>query len=358
MSVLNKIMSNKVVKKNVFVETPMEYINTGCLVLNILFSGRLDGGIPKKKISQIVAPSSLGKSMIALRVAKYAQMMGMEVFFIDTEFAYNEKTALKMKIDLDKLGVIQSNSIEEIQQSLTASINELTQAEKDTILIILDSWGGLVTSKTIDDAISGNDVSDMTVSKKKNALARIITGLQCTTFVVNQTYENIMDKYNPLAVGGGKGLRFASTSIVMGSSKAKSKDTDDDGNTLGSIITASTEKSRLCKERSKLKFLNEYSGGIHPYYGILEDALEGGFVTAPTQGFYTRPTVDGDKKWREKQIWENSDEFWLPIINKTGFAEYIKNKYTFDASELSELATLDIKHILNKDDIFDEEDVE
>ena len=167
-----------------------------------------------------------------------------------------------------------------------------------------------------------------------------------------------MDKYNPLAVGGGKGLRFACTSIVMGSSKAKSKDTDDDGNTLGSIITASTEKSRLCKERSKLKFLNEYSGGIHPYYGILEDALEGGFVTAPTQGFYTRPTVEGDKKWREKQIWENSDEFWLPIINKTGFAEYIKNKYTFDASELSELATLDIKDILNKDDIFDEEDVE
>lgn len=326
MSVLSKIKQNKVIKENVFVDAPIEYISTGSLVLNILFSGKLDGGIVKGKVMQIVAPSSLGKSMVALKIAKQAQKQGMEVFLIDTEFAYDPKFAKSVGLDLDKLLVIQSNSIEEIQQSIVSSVVELPKEDKDNLLVIIDSWGGMVTSKTMDDAIAGKDTTDMTISKKKNSLARLLTGLRTTVFVVNQTYET-MDQYNPLAVGGGKGLYFACSSIVMGTSKAKDKDTS--GEQTGAIITATTKKGRFCIENSKLKYLIQYDGGIHPFYGILEDALEGCYVVKPTQGFYSRPCVPDDKKWREAEIWNKAGEFWGPILQQTDFKKFISDKYTF-----------------------------
>ena len=144
--------------------------------------------------------------------------------------------------------------------------------------------------------------------------------------------HNTMDMYNPLAVGGGKGLFFASSSIVMGTSKAENKDTD--GEISGAIITANTKKSRFARENSKLKFLIKYEGGIHPYYGMLDDAIDGGYVIKPTMGFYSRPSVTDDKKWREKAIWENSPEFWAPILTQTDFPDYIAKKYTFEQSSI------------------------
>ena len=189
MSVLSKIMANKTIKANVFVDRPKEYINTGSLVLNILYSGKLDGGIIKGKVMQIVAPSALGKSILAMKIARSAQKQGMDVLLVDTEFAYDPIFANKVGIEPDKFGVIQTNSMEEIQQSLISAIQELTQDEKDNLLIVLDSWGNMVTSKTMNDAVEGKDVSDMTISKKKNALARMLSGLKTTVFIVNQTYQ-------------------------------------------------------------------------------------------------------------------------------------------------------------------------
>jgi RecA/RadA recombinase len=326
MSVLGKFKQNKLVKANTFVDRPIEYISTGSIPINILFSGKVDGGIVKRKVMQIVAPSSLGKSFVAMKVAREAQRMGMEVMLFDTEFAYNPNFAEKVGIDLDKMEVVQTNRIEEISQMIMAVGEELTPEDRDTLLVIIDSWGNLVTSKTVEDAVSGKDVTDMTIAKKKNTLAKLLTGLKTTVLVVNQTYQT-MDQYNPLAVGGGQGLYYACSSIVMGTSKAKDKDSN--GEITGSVISAVTKKGRFCKENSKLKYLIENSGGIHPYYGIMDDALEGGYVVKPNQGFYTRPCVEGDKKWRESEIWSKAQEFWTPVLRDTDFKQYIEDAYMF-----------------------------
>ena len=208
--------------------------------------------------------------------------------------------------------------------------NDLEKEERAKILIVIDSWGGLVTSKTVEDATIGKDVSDMTVSKKKNSFARLLTGLGFTVFVINQVYDS-MNQYDPLAIGGGRGIYFASSSIVLGSSKAKDKTGDE---VTGAIVTASTKKSRFAKENSKLKYLINYDGGISPFYGILEDALEGGYVDKPNVGWYTRPCVENDKKWRERDLY--SKEFWAPIIANTDFKQYIEKKYTFEHAEIND----------------------
>lgn len=326
MTLAKKISEMKHIKGNIFKETEPVFISTGSLPINILFSGQLDGGIQVGKISMIAAPSSLGKSFVGMKVAKNAQTQhNMTVIIMDTEFAYSPTFARSVGVNEDELFIIQENQIEEIQQKLVSTMMELDDAEKEKTLIIIDSWGGMITSKTTADAVSGKDVTDMTISKKKNSLARLLTGLGCTVFVINQTYET-MDQYNPLAVGGGRGIRFASSAIVMGTSKAKSKDgTDIDG----VIVSAKVDKGRLAVENSKLKYMIKFEGGIHPYYGILDDALEGEFVVKPSMGWYTRPCVPDDKKWREKEIWERSKEFWSPVFTDTEFKQYIEKKYSF-----------------------------
>ncbi|MCK5537939.1 MAG: hypothetical protein KAI79_14020 [Bacteroidales bacterium] len=328
---LGKLAKSKSIKD--FVHDEFEergFISTGSLSLNLLFSGRLNGGIPMGKISQIAAPSSLGKSMIGLKLAKNCQQIDKDwiVVYIDTEEAYDANFAESMGIDPDRVLVIHSNRIEQVQNQIMTLVDELTPEERKKILIVIDSWGGLVTSKTFDDALSGKDVKDMTTSQKKNSLARLINGLGVTIFVVNHVYDSF-NMYDPLEIPGGRGIYFASSSIVLGTSKAKAKDTQSSTDVIGASILATTKKGRFAKELSKLRFLIKYDGGIHPAYGILDDACEFGFVIKPTMGYYSRPMIEGDKKWREREIWDNWKEFWTPLLQTPEFLKAFEEKYTF-----------------------------
>lgn len=191
MSLIGKLSSNKKLQEYIYKdeETPKDFINTGCLSINVLFSGKLDGGIPVGKVNQIAAPSSLGKSFVGMKVVNNAQKKGFEVVYVDTEFAFDYAFADNIGVDKNKILVIQDNQIESVQASIMQIAETLTKEERKKLLVVLDSWGGLVTSKTVDDATSGKDVSDMTVSKKKNSLARLLTGLGVTIFVINQVYD-------------------------------------------------------------------------------------------------------------------------------------------------------------------------
>ena len=332
---IDMMSKSKIVQQSIMKKSEVKFINTGCLTLNLLFSGRLDGGIAIGKVSQIAAPSSLGKSFIGMKVARNAQSQyGMEVLYLDSEYAYSEDFAEAVGVDSSKILVVQENGIEEAQTLIVNAIELIPREDREKLLLIVDSWGGLVTSKTYKDAMEGKDTTDMTISKKKNSFARILTGLGCTVFVINQVYET-MDQYNPLAVGGGKGIYFASSSIVMGTSKAKTK--GDDGEQDGSVVTAKVQKGRFAKEGAKLKYMIQYDGGIHPYWGLMDDCLEGGYVVKPSNGWYTRPSVENDKKWRDAEIWENAAEFFRPIITKTDFKDYMSRLYSFQGSTIQQL---------------------
>ena len=150
--------------------------------------------------------------------------------------------------------------------------------------------------------------------------------------MINQIYENL-DAFNNLSsIPGGKGIYFASSSVVQGTSKAKQKESD--GEITGAIVTAQTRKGRFSREHSKLKYLINYDGGINAYYGLLDFALETGYVEKPSNGFYTRPCVENDKKWREKEIYNK--EFWTPIFKETDFKLSVEKAFSFKHNEIND----------------------
>jgi RecA/RadA recombinase len=346
MSLIKELRKNKLVKDLVFLENKQEFINTGTLALNVLYSGRLDGGIPKNKISMIAGISASSKSYQALKVIKGGQKQKMSIILIDSEFAYNPGFAESIGVDTkdENFIVIQENEIEKVQQILVSTLKDLSREDKENILIVIDSWAQFTTSKTREDAAKGKDTIDLTIAKKKNALARLLTGLYpATIFVVNQTYDSL-DMYSVPKIGGGQGIFYASSSIVQATSKSQDKTSS--GEIEGTIITMIAAKGRFVKEKvTKLKILIKYDGGINPFYGLLNDALEGGYIIKPNQGFYSRANIENDKKFREKEIYNK--EFWLPILRDTDFSWYITKKYGFEETQLMDSEDFDITELKN-----------
>ena len=185
---LDKLRKLKSVQSSVLKEVgEQEFISTGCASLNILFGGGIDRGIAVGKISMIAADSSLGKSFLALKVAKNAQLKRKSVILFDSEKAYSPVMADTLGIRKDDILVIQNTSVEEVATQFMNIVEEIKDKIEDYVFII-DSWNVLVTSKSVEDVAAGKDVADMTTAKKKNTFAKLLLHSGATVFVVNQVY--------------------------------------------------------------------------------------------------------------------------------------------------------------------------
>ena len=93
------------------------------------------------------------------------------------------------------------------------------------------------------------------------------------------------------------------------------------------------EKSRTVKEKSKFPITVKFDGGIDPFSGLLEMALELGYVVKPKNGWYARSFLNEetgemiaeDKSWREKA--SDSTEFWTPLFKHKPFRDAITTRY-------------------------------
>lgn len=309
----------------------IEFLSTNVISLNLLFSGRIDGGIPKGRISMISAPSMLGKSFIAYGLVRNAQKKGMQVCIIDTERAFSFQFAQSVGIDIspEKLVVLQENSIEDVMGIVMTICQEVPKEERKNLLFIIDSWGSLVTSKTLDNALVGNDAADFTIPKKKNNLANILLNTKATYFIANHVYDNVGGMGDLISIPGGRKIVFNSECVVLGKSAAKEKKSASDPTIIGKIITAETYKSRWSKEKSKLQFRIKIDGGLDIFFGILDDALEAGVVENAKAGYYCRPSINKDEAIKESNIYNS--EFWLPIFKETDFKKWLEAKYTFSS---------------------------
>ena len=98
---------------------------------------------------------------------------------------------------------------------------------------------------------------------------------------------------------------------------------------IGYNFIINVEKSRFVREKSKIPVEVTFEGGISKWSGLLDVALEGGFVIKPSNGWYSIVNKEtgevSDKKCRLKDTY--TKEFWLPILADASFPEWVENKY-------------------------------
>ena len=277
--------------------------------------------------------------MIGLNVLKAAQQQGMDCVVIDTEHAFNIELASSLGIDVNNIVIFETALIPELKQVI-ANINKgLTKAESRNVFVLFDSWGPIVEQQVLDKAAEASSAVNMGAAKFKNELANVIGAYGNTVLVLNHVYATLQQYGDAFAIPGGKKLYFLSDAIMMASSAAKAKDKT--GAIYGKIITASVKKGRAAKEFAKTHFLIEHSGGVNPYYGLLDDAEAAGSVvrqSRPALRFY-RPKYDVDEATGEVTKWWKEDElycakFWIPLYKDETFNKYVETKFAFEDSEM------------------------
>lgn len=324
MSIVNSLSKNKKIMQFASAQKEPEYISTGLISTNLLFSGKVKGGVRKGRMSMMAAPPQLGKSLIGLQTLANAQKKGMHCVYIDAERAYRPSQAASFGIDTDDLIILDTQNIIEIKHVIGQMISEIPVEDRENVFIFFDSWGPLVTTNALDKAEAGKDTQDMGATAKwKNELANILLASHFTCFIINHIYDNLGGFGDPYIIPGGKKVLFNSDYVVMGASKSKERDKDRE--ITGAIIKAKTVKSRDSKEHSVLEYRIKQDGGLDTWYGFLDLALEGGFVIKPKNGRYSRPCVEGDREWKEDEIY--CADFWVPVFKNTEITDFLEASF-------------------------------
>lgn len=256
------------------------FVSTGCYLLDAALSAKLvGGGILGGRIFGLLGESGAGKSFIAYSICKSAQKDGYSVIYIDTENSIDLEGITKFGIENtnDKLRLIRSNKVEDINMSLTQLLDELKEAKLGgydipKILIVLDSIGMMSSNKEKEDLLKGAMKQDMTRAKGLNALFRSISSdlgyLDIPMVCCNHTYLS-QDLFPKEISKGGMGLVY-SASVLGFLSKSKLKDGNEDEMDLGQSgisVLFKTQKNRLAKPK-KIRFDISFLNGLNKYSGL------------------------------------------------------------------------------------------
>jgi hypothetical protein len=141
--------------------------------------------------------------------------------------------------------------------------------------------------------------------------------------VVNHTYKEI-GLYPKDIVGGGTGSYYSADNIyILGRQQEK------DGTEItGYNFIINVEKSRYVKEKSKIPISVSFDGGISKWSGLMDIALEGNFVSKPSNGWYAKVDQETGEIGDKMRLADTqTSDFWLPLLNDDKFKEYVKSKY-------------------------------
>ena len=291
------------------------FIDTGSYIFNGLISGSILGGVSSNRITAIAGESSTGKTYFSLAVVKNFLDTNPDGYclYFDTEAAVNKGLLESRGVDTTRLVVVNVVTIEEFRSKALRAVDIYLKTEEENrkpCMFVLDSLGMLSTEKEIRDALDDKQVRDMTKSQLVKGAFRMLTlklgQANIPLIVTNHTYDVIGSYVPTKEMGGGSGLKYASSTIIY-LSKKKEKDKTE---VVGNIIKAKTAKSRLSKENQQVEIRLYYEErGLDRYYGLL-DLGELGGMWKNVAGRYE---IDG-KKIYAKQIYSEPEKYFTPEV--------------------------------------------
>jgi len=331
MSLLDKLKKNTTIKDSAILSkskffTEKDIVSTPVPMVNVALSGKLDGGLTPG-LTMWAGPSKNFKTAFSLLLAKsymdkYADAI---LLFYDSEFGTPTKYFETFNIDMDRVLHTPLTDIEQLKFDVMQQLQEVNRDDK--LIIVLDSIGNLASKKEVEDALEGKSVADMSRAKQVKSLFRMIiphlTLKDIPMVVVNHTYKEI-GMFPRDIVGGGTGSYYSADNIyILG------RQQDKDGTEIkGYNFIINVEKSRYVKEKSKIPISVSFEGGINKYSGLIDLAIEGGFVSKPSPGWYAkidRKTGEIGDKIRYEAT--QTSDFMDSLLEDNDFKEFVRQKY-------------------------------
>jgi RecA/RadA recombinase len=333
MSILDKLIKNSTIKETAILSeskffTKKDMIPTSIPVINLALSGRLDGGLTPG-LTMWAGPSKHFKTAFSLLMAKayLDKYDDAALLFYDSEFGTPQSYFESFDINMDRVLHTPVTDVEQLKFDIMKQLSEIKSGDK--VIIIVDSIGNLASKKEVEDAMNEKSVADMSRAKQIKSLFRMVTPhltmKDIPMIVVNHTYKEI-SMFPKDIVGGGTGSYYSADNIYIIGRQQEKQGTE----LVGYNFIINVEKSRYVREKSKIPVTVTHEGGISRWSGLLDIALEGGFVIKPSNGWYSRVEntetgVVEEKKWRVKDT--DTKEFWMPILQNRVFTDWVQNKY-------------------------------
>jgi RecA/RadA recombinase len=352
MSLLEKLKKNSTIKDTAILSkskffAAKDMIQTSIPVVNVAFSGDLDGGFTPG-LTMWAGPSKHFKTAFSLLMAKAYQVKYPDavVLFYDSEFGTPQNYFTSFGIDMERVIHTPITDVEQLKFDIMQQLSQIERGER--VMIVVDSIGNLASKKEVEDALDQKSVADMSRAKQIKSLFRMVTPhltlKDIPMVVVNHTYKEI-GMFPKDIVGGGTGSYYSADNIyILGRQQEK-----DGQDLIGYNFIINVEKSRYVREKARIPVTVRFDGGISKYSGLLDMALESGHVVKPNVGWYAKVNrTTGEiesKKWRMADT--ESAEFWDNILSDESFKEWVRTNYQFSSAVAGNLSS----------DVDEEEDV-
>jgi recombination protein RecA len=250
----------------------IDCIPTGSISLDLALGV---GGLPKGRIVELYGAESSGKTTLALSIVSQAQKLGLDVSYIDVEYALDPSYCKILGVDVDNLIISQPNSGEEALNLVQKYVES-----GDIGLIVIDSVAALLPVAEEEGEI-GNQlmgVKARLMSQAMRKLTPIIAKKKALVLFINQ----IRSKMGQMSYGaettttpGGMALRFAASVRLEMKTINKIKDGD---KIIGNNVRVKITKNKVAPPFKQAEFMLKYGEGIAYELDVLNTGLLYGVI--------------------------------------------------------------------------------
>lgn len=167
------------------------WISTGCRQLDFIIANQENGGLPEGRIIEIYGPPSIGKSHIAIQIAKSTQQMGGIVVYIDSENATSVDNLRLLGVNIGRNFIYADAVCTEKVFALAESVITKTRSlKKDVPVTII--WDSVAATSPKAEILGEYDKDSIglqarALSKGFRKITQVVGSNRVTFIALNQT---------------------------------------------------------------------------------------------------------------------------------------------------------------------------